>query len=156
MSDDKPDIIVFPPLATLIALFVAIALGWLIPLSIFAPFATLWSVVLGICIILASFAVAASGIREFKAAGTNVDPRHKTKTIVDTGIYRVTRNPMYLGMVVLQLGLGFCFSLDWTVITAPILFVVLHFGVVLREEEYLTKKFGDEYTEFLTRSRRSL
>ena len=57
-------------------------------------------------------------------------------------------------MIALQLGLAFTFSLDWALFLAPVLWAVLHYGVVLREEAYLTAKFGDDYRAFLSETRR--
>lgn len=153
---DKPDILVYPPLASVVAPLVAVALEWLAPLSLLpAPFA-FWSVAIGLALVCASGALAMSGTRAFQAAGTNVDPKSPALTLVETGPYRFTRNPMYLGMVLLQLGLAALFSLDWALVLAPVLWAVLHYGVVLREETYLSAKFGAPYDAFLERTRRWL
>nr|WP_239113369.1 isoprenylcysteine carboxylmethyltransferase family protein [Shimia biformata] len=101
-------------------------------------------------------ALAISGDRAFKAAGTNVDPRQAALTLVRTGPFRVTRNPMYLGMVLLQLGLALTFSLDWALLGAVCVWLILHFGVVLREEAYLVSRFGDAYRDYLSETRRWL
>ncbi len=61
---------------------------------------------------------------------------------------------MYLGMVLMTLGIGLVASLDWAVILAPLLWALLHFGVVLREETYLRAKFGAPYEAWLARTRR--
>ena len=151
---DSPDILVFPPLASIIAPLAAIALGWAIPFGLLPPAFGLWSTVLGIVIMVLAGALAFGGARAFKAAGTNVNPRSPALRLVETGPYRLTSNPMYLGMVILQIGLAFAFSLDWALIAAPVLWVVLHYGVVLREEAYLTAKFGAPYEEYLQRTRR--
>ena len=76
--------------------------------------------------------------------------------VVETGPYRFTRNPMYLGMVIIQIGLCLTFSLDWLIFLTPILWAALHFGVVLREEAYLEAKFGAPYQHFKGRTRRWL
>ncbi len=156
MSDrDAPDILIFPPLASVTAPITAVALEWICPLGLVPPaFSSSWIVVLGILALGLAGTLAISGERAFRAANTNVDPRQPALTLVETGPYRFTRNPMYLGMVVLQIGLGLTFSLDWTILTAPILWAVLNWGVVTREETYLAGKFGAPYAEYLTRTRR--
>ena len=153
---DRPDIVIFPPLALLIAVAGAVALEWLWPLAIVPkPFA-LWSTAAGVVLSLAAAALAVAGSRTFRRAGTNVDPRRPALKLVETGPYRFTRNPMYLGMVGLELGLALTFSLDWALIGAVLLALVLHFGVVLREEAYMTARFGAAYTGFRSRTRRWL
>lgn len=156
MTTERPRILIFPPLASVIAPLTAIALEWLWPLGIL-PRAFSMSILLpGIAILLVSGALAVGGTRAFKTAGTNIDPRRPALLIVTDGPYRFTRNPMYLGMVLLQIGLGLTFSLDWSLVTAPILWAVLHWGVVLPEEVYLSEKFGEQYATYLESTRRWL
>ena len=153
---DRPDILVYPPLASVVTPVAAVVLEWLLPLQVLPGRFAAWSVVVGLVLVGAAGALAVSGVRAFKAAGTNVDPKTPALVLVEAGPYRFTRNPMYLGMVVLQVGLGFLFSLDWALVFAPVLWVVLHFGVVLREEAYLSAKFGAPYGTYLGRTRRWL
>jgi len=156
MSDETADILIFPPLASVIAPVCAIALEWLLPLHLVpAPF-TLWSVLLGVGLMLLALSLALSGTKAFGQAKTNVDPRQPALVLVESGPYRFTRNPMYLGMIILQLGLALTFSLDWALPGALVLWAVLHFGVVLHEEAYLTGRFGTPYTDFMKRTRRWL
>ncbi len=61
---------------------------------------------------------------------------------------------MYLGMILFQIGIALAFSLDWALLIAPLLWAALHFGVVLREERYLSERFGEEYTRFVSQTRR--
>ena len=100
--------------------------------------------------------LAISAGRAFSAAGTNVDPAKPALAIARSGPYRFTRNPMYLGMVCLISGLGLFFSLDHVIFIAPILFLTLHYGVVLREEAYLAEKFGADYEALKANTRRWL
>lgn len=151
---DAPDILVFPPLAALVAALVALGLEWVLPLGVLPPPESVWALLVGLVVIAAAIGLAVWGSLVFKAAGTNVNPRQPALRLVETGPYRFTRNPMYLGMVIFQVGLALAASLDWAIGLAPLLLAVLHFGVVLREEAYLTDKFGAPYRDFLSRSRR--
>ena len=74
--------------------------------------------------------------------------------LVRDGPYRFTRNPMYAGMVLMLVALGLLFSVDYTLPIAPLLWLVLHVGVVLREETYLIGKFGARYQSYLDETRR--
>ena len=112
------------------------------------------SLSLGIILILVAPSLALWALRVMKQAGTNVDPSQPALTIVRTGPYRFTRNPMYLALCLLQLALGF-FLNDWgTLLFVFPLALVLHFGVVLREEKYLAAKFGQPYLQLKREVRR--
>lgn len=83
------------------------------------------------------------------AAGTHVDPMRPTTAIVASGPFRFTRNP--LGFALLFLGLTLALDTWWGVVALVPLFLVMHFGVVLREERYLEGKFGDDYRRYRAR-----
>lgn len=156
-TDDTPGLIMRPPLFLVIALVVALVLDWLTGLSFLAApsFASLqfW---VGLLVAAGGIALAVTGFQEFKRAGTNVDPFEPALKLVTTGPYRFMRNPMYLGMVLLLLGLSLMLSLEWGLILTPILWVAFDRLVVVREEAYLSQKFGEPYRAFLTRTRRWL
>ena len=89
-----------------------------------------------------------------KAAGTNIRPSQPSLAIVTTGPFRLTRNPMYLSLCVLLLAVGLIADdAAFAILVAP-LAATLHFGVILREERYLTRKFGDTYLQFKRQVRR--
>ncbi|MFY0660415.1 MAG: isoprenylcysteine carboxylmethyltransferase family protein [Shimia sp.] len=156
MTRAGPNIAVYPPVVSVIAPVAAIALEWLVPLAVLPEAGRLLLVVPGVALLGGAGWLAMSGTRAFQEAGTNVDPKQPTLKLVGTGPYRFTRNPMYLGMVLLQLGLALTFSLDWAVLGAVAVLVLLHYGVVLREEAYLTDLFGQDYQAFLAQTRRWL
>ena len=141
-SRDHPGVLIFPPLLWLIGAGLSSLLHFLFP----SPFLRA-----DIARFL-GFALAASAIvlilwaaRTLKAGGTNVHPNQPALAIVRAGPYRFTRNPMYLALVSLQLALGF-FLNDWlTLAFALPVALILHFGVILREERYLEGKFGEPY-----------
>jgi protein-S-isoprenylcysteine O-methyltransferase Ste14 len=103
------------------------------------------SLPLGIGLAVVAVALGVWAVRCMKAAGTNVRPDRPALTIVNRGPYQFTRNPMYLGMSLLQLAIGFMLD-GWIPLLAVIpLMLILHFGVILREERYLEAKFGEQY-----------
>ncbi len=111
---------------------------------------------LGSLLLVASVALIASCARMFKKAGTPFRPTSPSTAIVTEGPYRISRNPMYLGMAGLLAGLGvllgsYCFG------AALVMFlVVVHFGVVLPEERYLESVQGEAYRRYKRRTRRWL
>ena len=83
-----------------------------------------------------------------KGAGTNVDPAKPALMIVRDGPFRFTRNPMYLALCLVQIALDL-FLNDWiTLLFVVPLALILYYGVILREERYLTAKFGEPYLQY--------
>ena len=100
---------------------------------------------IGIVLFIIAPLLAIPAMWRMKAAGTNVHPSEPTTTIVRGGPYRFTRNPMYLALTLLQIGVAFVLNDAITFLFAAALALILHFGVILREERYLEAKFGEEY-----------
>lgn len=126
-------------------------------LHVLAPAGTIGSSVArsaGIVLALGAGAIAFWAERAMKAAGTNVRPDRPTTAIVTGGPYRFTRNPMYVSLCLLQVSLGLILRDAMTVLLTLPLAVVLHHGVVLREEAYLERKFGEDYLQWKRRTRR--
>jgi protein-S-isoprenylcysteine O-methyltransferase Ste14 len=146
-----------PPFFLLIAVVIALILDWLTGLSFLAPPSLLgvqsW---IGLIVFVAGFVVLVAGKREFERSGTNVNPFRPALKLVRSGPYRFTRNPMYLGMTIGLVGISLMFSLEWGLILTPVLWLAYDRLVVAREEAYLTAKFGEPYSEFLTQTRRWL
>ena len=145
-SSDKPGVIAFPPfiLATG-AVISAIVHFFVVRIPIVTNYRI--SLVCGIALVICAPTLALSAMLTFKNAGTNVDPAKPALTIVRGGPYRFTRNPMYLALCLLQVALGF-FLNDWiTLLFVVPLALILNYGVIVREERYLTAKFGEPYLE---------
>jgi protein-S-isoprenylcysteine O-methyltransferase Ste14 len=90
----------------------------------------------------------------FKAAGQDKDPRTPTPALVTDGIYARSRNPAYVSLTLLQVGLACVLDNVWILVFLFPVLVLIHFGVILREEAYLERKFGDEYRSYKARVRR--
>lgn len=150
MSDDKdvPGVIVFPPLIPLAVLVIGILLDWLLPLSFLSPIPLALRIVTGIALFALGIASAISGNRAFKRIGTNVNPMQPALALAGEGIFAHLRNPMYVGMGLAVLGIAIGFALEWTLFALVVGALVMHFGVVLREERYLERKFGDDYRRY--------
>ena len=142
---DNPGVIAFPPLIWLVNAVTSVVVHLFIRLSIMKYGLCL---VCGMIFIMLAPALALSALRTMKAAGTNVHPSEPALTIVRGGPFRFTRNPMYLALCLLQVALGF-FLNDWiTLLFVVPLVLIFHYGVVLREERYLTAKFGEPYLQY--------
>ena len=103
-----------------------------------------------------ALALVAWAIVTMTRAGSNVPTSLPTTTIVNTGPYRFTRNPIYLGMVLGLIGLAIALNSLWLLLMLVPFALVIRYGVVTREEVYLERKFGDVYRGYRSRVRRWL
>jgi len=146
-----PDVIVFPPVILATALVLACMLQWLWPLGAFANMSQGWRITTGCVLVLVGVSLAAAGRRTLTRLGTNVSPLRPTTVLATNGVYQWTRNPLYTGGTAVMIGIAFMFALDWLVLLMAPALLILHFGVVHREEQYLEQKFGDSYREYKAR-----
>jgi len=151
---DTSNAIVRPPLAWALAILAGLGLDWLYPLP-FVP-ASIPNVWVGGALFALGFALAVSAIVTIRRAGSRVETVKPTTTIVSNGPYRWSRNPIYLGMVLGQVGLAVGFDSLWHLVVLVPFFLVIRYGVVAREEAYLERKFGEEYLGYKARVRRWL
>jgi protein-S-isoprenylcysteine O-methyltransferase Ste14 len=86
--------------------------------------------------------------RIFHRIGTNARPSQPTLALATTGMFTWTRNPMYVGGSLALLGIAIGFALDWVIMLLVVSLPVVHYGIILREERYLERKFGDEYRRY--------
>jgi protein-S-isoprenylcysteine O-methyltransferase Ste14 len=83
-----------------------------------------------------------------RRAQTNINPLRPTTSLVTSGPYRFSRNPLSVSLVVLYLGLSLKIDTLWPLLLLLPLLIVFHFGVIQREERYLERKFGDTYRHY--------
>lgn len=98
----------------------------------------------------------AGAVGLFRRTGQDPKPWKTTPEIISTGVYRFTRNPMYLGMALLQVGIGVGFANGWILALLPPVLVIIYAVAIRPEETYLESKFGDGYTAYKKSVRRWL
>jgi len=147
-------VIVRPPLAWGLAIIAGLVLNRIMPLR-FLP-AGLPARWLGAIVFILALALFAWAIVTITRAGSNVPTNRPTTTIVDSGPFRYTRNPIYLGMLLALIGLAVAFDTLWLLVMLVLFWLVIRYGVVAREEAYLERKFGDVYRGYRSRVRRWL
>ena len=152
-TTDKAGVIAPPPLLFAGAVAIGLALHhWVFPIGFGFPPGIRYAS--GGLLIVAALAIALSAIRLFGKAGTHVEPWKPSTALVTGGVYRYTRNPMYLGMALMHVGLSLIFdSVTLLLMLVPFL-AVIRYGVIAREERYLTAKFPTDYPAFQKRVRR--
>jgi protein-S-isoprenylcysteine O-methyltransferase Ste14 len=153
-TTDTANVIIRPPIAWALAVLAGLVLNPLLPLP-FVP-ATVPAGWLGAIVFALALALFAWAIATITRAGSNVPTSRPVTTIVDSDPYRLTRNPIYLGMVLGLIGLAIALNSLWLLLTMVPFAVVIRYGVVAREEAYLEGKFGDVYRRYRARVRRWL
>jgi len=152
-------VIARPPLLFLAALLLGFASDHLLPLSFPLPTIGLAHWISGIIagfLVLIGLAIFAASIRNFAAAATPVQGTKPTRVLVTTGIHGWSRNPIYLGMFLVYVGIGTAVRSPWILILTLPLAITMRYGVVAREEAYLERRFGDAYRDYKARVRRWL
>ncbi len=107
-------------------------------------------------VIALSLALAFSAFRQFRRHNTSFKPHEPSTALISEGPYRYSRNPMYLALSLLSAGIGIAADGPWTLALLVPLLVVLHYGVIIREERYLERKFADAYRRYKSSTRRWL
>lgn len=147
-ASDRPDVIVFPPLIWVATMALAALMQWLMPVSVLAHVDLGLRVLIGAAVLVAGVSLAATGRRTLVRLGTNVSPLSPTTALATEGIFGWMRNPLYVGGTLAMLGVALIGGLDWLPVLLVPSLLILHRGVVLREERYLERKFGDVYRRY--------
>jgi protein-S-isoprenylcysteine O-methyltransferase Ste14 len=140
-----------PPLMLLAALALGFALDRAAPLGGLDAIATSVRWIVGGALIAIAIVVNLWGFFGFQRSGAPVNPYRSVTKLVTHGVFAHVRNPMYLGMILLTLGLAVALAGEWLAICGLLLWIAIHFGVVRREERYLEAIFGDEYRAYKSR-----
>ena len=152
-GSDVAGVIALPPLIFLGFLAAAAVLEAVVPLAVLGAHA-IPRYLAGAVLAAGGFVMILMGSRRFLAAGTNIPPSLPTTALVTDGIYRRTRNPLYLGTTLIYLGLGIAAGSIWAIVLVVPLLWIINTGVITREESYLERKFGDAYRAYKARVRR--
>jgi len=152
-EEDRPGVPIAPPLLFVLPILASLALEWFVPTS-FVRGEFRW--ILGAVIVVAGVALNIGGFVTQKRAGTDPIPFNPTTRIVAHGVYRFSRNPMYLGFALCTFGLAILVDSAWMLLAVPIGLVFVDLIVIMREERYLKRKFGEEYLNYKGRVRRWL
>ena len=150
-GEDVAGVIAPPPLIFAVPGTIAALVGRAFPVHVMPqPFA----LTLGVVLTVAGIGLNAWAMPKFRQAQTSVIPYKPTTAIIATGPYSVTRNPIYLGMTLLYIGITLIVNTIWPLVLLPFVLAVMQRGVIEREERYLERKFGDEYLSYKSRVRR--
>ena len=142
---DRADVKMLPPFVLLGFLGLESLVAFLAPMRALPAPLTL---PLGIGVIAGSIVVLQLAVREIVHAKTAFDVRRPTTKIVASGVFRVTRNPVCLSMILLVIGVGLMLNSLWSILLAVPMGSVLCLAIIRPEERYLEGKFRDAYREY--------
>lgn len=152
LPPDHPNLPVKPPVVFVVAMLIGFGVHWLKPVTARPD---RWGG-LGMIFVFLAVALVGWAWMSLKLHRTDVRPWKPTTAVVTSGPYAFTRNPIYLGFALLQVGIGLWVdALAVLLLTVPAV-AATNSWVIAREESYLERKFGAHYTEYLSRVRRWL
>jgi protein-S-isoprenylcysteine O-methyltransferase Ste14 len=154
MAGDDSDTVqlgVIPPVLYLGGLGLGLLVHWRRPLP-FLPKAV--ARVIGGLLLAVGYVTADSAILALWRARTDILTRRPTTKLISTGPFRFTRHPMYLGMSLMYGGLAILLNALPPLLLLPIILVLVQRGAIVPEEEYLERRFGNEYLKYMERVRR--
>jgi protein-S-isoprenylcysteine O-methyltransferase Ste14 len=144
-----------PPLVYLAAMIAGWALGrWVLPLPIGLGAGA--RVGAGLIAGLVGLLFMVPAVVRFRATGQDPRPWEPTPVLIQQGIYRLSRNPMYLGLALVQVGVGVGVDNLWVVLTSLPALAAVHVIAIRPEELYLEGRFGEDYRAYKARVRRWL
>lgn len=157
--NDSAQIPTYPPLIMLLSLNLGFLGGisnlYLFQLYSLPNFLDIFrSSNLGFFIIIISFVIIYLSVGLFKKNNEDPNPTTASNKLITSGIFKYTRNPMYLALVIFQIGIGMSLSFLHISLMSIITVYFLHNYVIKKEEVYLKKLFGKEYDRYLNNSRR--
>ena len=150
---DHADVKIHPPVLTVIHIAIAYVAKWSIPIHFVVP-----NILrnIGFSFVIIGFLLGVGAFLEFRKAHTTILPHGSVSSIVTSGVYRFSRNPIYLGFLLMVIGLPLNSGTYWSILIALLFIASMNRLVIEREEAYLEKKFGDVYTSYKSRVRRWL
>ena len=154
---DAAAVRVFPPAVPVLTILLGIVLQRLWPIQVdlaIAPAARYW--VGGLIAVGAILGLGLWSVVLFRRSGQDENPWKPTPQIVERGPFRMTRNPMYLQMIIVCIGMAFMLANAWILLLTPLGGWVLQRFAIRPEEAYLERKFGDKYLAYRRRVRRWL
>lgn len=139
-----------------IPFLVSIVVHWALPLAVPQGTFRLILFPVGGALLIAGIGLIVVARREFARYSQSMDPGHPISRIVDTGVFSVSRNPLYLGIVSTFTGVALVLNILWILVFLIPEIVLCHFVLIAPEERYLTNKFGSQYLAYAASVRRWL
>jgi protein-S-isoprenylcysteine O-methyltransferase Ste14 len=139
-----------------IPFLLGIALQLIVPFSLHSGILRLALIPVGIALIIIGIGFIVLARREFAQYSQSMEPGHPISKVVNTGVFSISRNPLYLGIVNALSGIALVLNILWVLILLIPAIILCHYILIAPEERYLENKFGKEYLVYATSVRRWL
>jgi protein-S-isoprenylcysteine O-methyltransferase Ste14 len=154
-KQDSPGVLIPPPLICAAIFLLSVLIQKLGPIDR-SFFSTITSLIAGLAFLVIWISFAFPALRQFYKTKNTIATIKPANSLQTTGIYSISRNPMYISLLSLYIGLAFLFGNWWTLFLVPILGIILTVRVILPEERYLERAFGENYLAYKNKVRRWL
>ena len=131
-----------------IPFLISIAINFVVPFSLPQGIFRQILIPAGIILIIIGIGLIVLARREFAYFSQPTDPGHPTSKVVKTGVFAISRNPLYLASVIVFLGLALAINMLWAVVMLLLSIIICLYVLIIPEEQYLAEKFGEEYKEY--------
>jgi protein-S-isoprenylcysteine O-methyltransferase Ste14 len=148
VSERHANVLVRPPNLYLGGLALGCLFELLLPLGPGLAGGKLRPIIIGLGLAAIGVVIIWKAIRQFVDAGTTIPVDEPTDALVTHGLYNWSRNPIYIGLTVIYVGLSIALTTGWALLFLPVVLGVMQKGVIEREEAYLQKKFGAPYEKY--------
>ena len=139
-----------------IPLLISLVLQWAVPLSVPQGILRQALIPVGVALFIIGVGFVVLARREFAHYGQSTEPGHPTSKIVMTGVFSISRNPLYLGIVSTLSGIALALNFLWILVLLIAAILLCQYILIAPEERYLQNKFGKEYLEYAASVRRWL
>ncbi|MGZ5428439.1 MAG: methyltransferase family protein [Thermoanaerobaculia bacterium] len=153
-AEGHANVPVIPPVLFGGGLAAGLLLKWLVPVHLVRPSLEGPVCFAGSALALVGLAFGGWALGTFLKARTTPHPNHPVSALVTWGPYRISRNPMYVGVSAGLAGIALVANTPWVLAALPLVWLALGHLVIDREETYLERKFGEEYRAFKARTHR--
>jgi len=137
-----------------IPFLISIAIHLIVPISLLRGIIRQSLIAVGITFIIIGIIFIVLAHREFTKFGQSMEPGQVISKIIDTGVFSVSRNPLYLGIVIVFIGIALVLDVFWILIFLIPEIILCQYILIAPEERYLQNKFGKEYLVYATSVRR--
>jgi protein-S-isoprenylcysteine O-methyltransferase Ste14 len=132
-----------------IPFLISIAINFVVPFSLPQGIFRQILIPVGIVLIIIGIGFVILARREFAYFSQPTDPGHPTSKVVKTGVFAISRNPLYLASILVFLGLALALNMLWAVVMLLLSIIICLYVLIIPEEQYLTEKFGEEYKKYI-------
>ena len=151
ISSDAPSVKIIPPLVYLAGLVIGFLANIWMPIKV-VPSLVAWTI--GGILIFFGAGLTGSAVFKFKDVSTTVRPDRAASTLVIVGPYKITRNPMYLGLAFVYLGIAVAGQSVWALIILPVVLAIIQRRAIEPKEAFLERRFGADYVGYKEKVRR--